>query len=84
VLSKSTGLLEHSDLDFTERSTGLGVGLDKLRELYCARESRWATADEYDIHRNGFGVRRLGKYQPLQRKRRLMAAWEHTQSTIRH
>jgi hypothetical protein len=84
VLSERAGLLEDANLDFTERPARFVVCLNQLRELYRASEPRGATSNEQNIHRNRFGVWRLGQYQSVQRERRLMAARQNAEGTIGH
>jgi hypothetical protein len=84
VLAERSGFFQDADLDFAERSTCFAIGLDQPGKLNCSRESGRAPSNEENIHRNGFGVGRLGQYQPVQRQRRLMPAWQNAQRTIRH
>jgi hypothetical protein len=84
VLSEGAGLLEHADLNFAERATAFVVGLDQPRELDCSGETGGPAADENDVHRNRFGIGRLGEDQPVERKRRLVPARYDAAGAISH
>ena len=57
---------------------------DQERQGNCAGESRRPATDEEDIHRDCFGIRRLGQDQSLEGKRSLMDYRKDFTSAIRH
>jgi hypothetical protein len=84
MLSKRASFFEHPNLNFTQRSAGFVVGLDEFGKLYRAGESGRTASDEQNVHWNGFGTGWLAQYQPIQRQRRLVPAWENAERAIRH
>jgi hypothetical protein len=84
MLAECTGLFQNADLDIAEITARFIVGFDHSGKRDRSGQSRRTTTDEEDIHRNCFGVGRLGEDQLLQRERRLVRARKNLRLVFCH